>query len=241
MRWQPIDGLGDFWQSEVRRQGVPLRSVAFRLADGRLAVWSPIKGLGRAAHEELAGLGRPDLLVAPNHFHNLGLREYAAAYPQATVVASAAAAPRVKSKCGREVREEARLRQALPLHVSLLIPPGTKCGEMWLSVRGAKQRAWIVGDGFHNIARTPFSPIGLLLKALAVSPGLRIGGAFRWLIRDRAAYQEWLVNKLHSERPTMLIPCHGQAISDPALPERLQRLAETLTSPAPVSGSAVPG
>jgi hypothetical protein len=241
MRWQPIDGLQDFWQAERKVRGIPLRAVAFRLADGRLALWSPIKGLGPEAHQELAGLGRPDLLVAPNHFHNSGLREYALAYPEATVVASAAAARRVKAKSGREVRDESRLRQALPLHVSLLVPPAIKSGEIWLSVRGAKQRAWMVGDAFFNIARTGLSPMGLLLRAVGIRPGLNIGGPFRSLLRDRAGYQEWLLGKLQTERPTMLIPCHGEVLSDVALPERLQRLAETLTSSPTVSGSAVPG
>jgi hypothetical protein len=238
MSWQPIEGLPDFWRAERRFHGVPLRSLAFRLADGRLAVWSAIKGLGDESHTQLTALGRPDLLVAPNHFHNRGLREYLLAYPEATVVASAPAVPRLRSKCKVEVRDEARLKPALPLHVSLLIPPGMKSGEMWLSVRG-ERRAWIVGDGFFNIARTPFSPMGLILRGLRISSGLRIGGSYRWFIRDRAAYQSWLQSKIQQERPTMLIPCHGDVLVDAALPERLLKLAETLAAPAPVAGGAV--
>jgi hypothetical protein len=240
MSWQAVEGLRDFWQAQRTRHGVPLRSLAFKLADGRLAVWSAIKGLGADAHRELAALGRPDLLVAPNHFHNLGLDEYARAYPGTTAVAAAAAVPRVRRKCKGDVRDEARLRPALPLHVSLLIPPATTTGELWLSVRG-EQRAWIVGDGFFNIARTPFSPMGLILRSLGTSPGLRIGRAYRWFIRDRAAYQGWLMGKIAQERPTMLIPCHGDVLVDAALPDRLMKLAETLTTPAAVAGGAVTG
>ncbi len=83
-----------------------------------------------------------------------------------------------------------------------------------------------MGDAFLNIAKTPLSPIGLVLKALACSPGLRISTSFRWLLRDRTAYRRWLLAKLEEERPTVLIPCHGDIIVDESLTERLQRLAE---------------
>jgi hypothetical protein len=224
--WQSIPALGDVWQATAMREGVPLRSVALRLADGTLAVYSPIRRLPDGAHAALTALGRPALLVAPNHFHNMGLREYGAAYPDAAVVASARAAPRIAKKSGREVADPARLRAALPSHADLLIPPATRAGELWLSIHGPGARAWVVGDALFNIARTPLSVMGLILKAMSISPGLRIGSSFRWLLADRAAYREWLLARLADERPTMLIPCHGDIIADAALPERLREVVE---------------
>lgn len=216
--------MPEIWQAGTVRLGVPLRSVGFRLADGRLAVYSPILGLGEDAHRTLKALGEPALLVAPNHYHHLGLAEYATAYPQSGIVGSSRAVRRLQTRCRHPVEDEERLRQALPSNVSVLVPPGTRTGEMWLSVAGAAGRAWIVGDAFFNIARTPRSLIGLVLKVLRICPGLRIGDSFRWLVKDRRSYRAWLLETLAAERPTILIPCHGDIVVDDALPDRLESL-----------------
>ncbi len=225
--WRPVLGADSVWRAESVVSGVPLRSVAVRLRDGQLAVYSPIRGLPRAAHAQLAALGRPALLVAPNHFHNLGLPEYASAHAGAAIVSSATAAPRLRRRCGHPVGDESALRARLPADAAVLVPPATRAGEMWLSLLTPAGRAWVVGDGFFNIARTPRTPMGLLLSALGISPGLRIGSSYRWLIRDRAAYRTWLLDQLSREAPTVLIPCHGEILSDSALPARLRQLVES--------------
>jgi hypothetical protein len=221
-----VPALGALWRAERVRNGVPLRCLAIRLTGGRLAIYSPIKGLGRAAHEELAAIGLPAFAIAPNHFHNLGLHEYAAEYRDLKIVSSAAAAGRVKRLCGHAVHDESALRGVLPAGVSLLVPPGTRAGELWLSIESPGGPAWTVGDAFFNIARTPRTAIGLLLRLLGISPGLRIGASFRWLLRDRAGYRRWLLAAITAERPTTLVPCHGDILTDPELPDRLRRLVE---------------
>jgi hypothetical protein len=225
--WRQVPALDGVWCAERVAHDVPLRCLALRLADGRLAIHSPIRGLGSDAHRELAAIGAPAFLIAPNHFHHLGLRDFAARHAGVTVVASPAAAPRVKRKYGHEVRDaEAALRDALPATLSLLFPPGMRAGELWLSIASPQGRAWVVGDAFFNIPRTPRTPIGLLLRLLGISSGLRIGASFRWLVRDRPGYRRWLTDAIATQRPTMLLPCHGDILADAALPDRLQRLVE---------------
>jgi hypothetical protein len=224
--WHPLFGGDGLWHAQKVVMGVELRSVALRLADGRLAVTSPIRDLGDGAHSELAALGRPAALVAPNHFHNLGLREYARAYPDAIAVASAQAVPRVRRLTKLDVADEGQLAALLPAHASLLVPPGTRNGEMWLSVVTPGGRAWIVGDAFFNVARTPRTAMGLLLRALSITPGLRIGTSFRWLVHDHAAYRRFVVDALAREQPALLAPCHGDVLDDPGLAGRLQHLVE---------------
>lgn len=226
-RWEPIPLAEGVWTAERPRLHVPLRAVALRLADGGVAVYSPIKDLGPDAHRALKALGPPALLIAPNHHHYLGLPEFAATYPQASIVASAVALARVRARTRCEVGADTALRARLPPHVSVLVPPGTRGGELWLSLATQRGRAWVVGDAFFNIARVPPTPIGLLLRALRVAPGLRIGDPFRWLVRDRPAYRRFVLDALHADRPTTLIPCHGQILADGDLPERLERLIET--------------
>ena len=171
-------------------------------------------------------LGRPAWLVAPNHYHHLGIDEHARAHAGVAIVATPRAAPRVSAMGKRPIEDEAPLRAALPPHASLLVPPGTRNGEWWLSVASPRGRAWIVGDAFFNLPRTPRSATGLLLKALAISPGLRIGTSFLWLLHDRPAYRAWLLAKLAEERPTVLVPCHGDVVVDDTLPDRLHHLVQ---------------
>ena len=54
-----------------------LRCTAIRLRSGGLCLFSPVQGLGDTAIASLAALGEVEVLFAPNHYHNKGLREYA--------------------------------------------------------------------------------------------------------------------------------------------------------------------
>jgi hypothetical protein len=223
--WRAVAGFETIWQSEIVLQGVPLRSTAVALGEGRVAVYSPLPVMEAGGHAELARIGRPTFLVAPNHFHNGGLAGHAAAHPGVEIVATATAVPRLRRRCRRAVADPSRLGAILPAGVALLVPPSTRAGELWLCVQGAAGRAWLVADAFFNIARTPRTPMGLLLRLLGISPGLRIGTSFRWLIRDRAVYRDWLLATLRERPPTTLIPCHGDILHAPDLPDRLARLA----------------
>jgi hypothetical protein len=218
----PLPGIDGAWELPCVVRGLRVRSTAVRLADGSLVVVSPVRGMARSGVESL---GRPSVLVAPNHFHNRGLAEWAAEYPGAVVVASAKAAPRVHAKCGLPVEATERLSSALLPGHAVLVPPGTRGGETWLSLTSGNRRAWVVGDAFFSLPDLPAWPMGLVLRLLGIAPGLRIGTSFRWLLSDRATYRTWLSARLEEERPNVLVPCHGDVIADDALADRLGRLA----------------
>ena len=228
--WAPLPGVDGIWCAERKRSGTVLRSAAVALGNGRLALYSPPRGLGADAQRALTARGAPALLVAPNHFHNLGLHEYATTYPTASLVASSVAIPRLtrvlKGRHPIASAAEPAAEAALPSNVSFLVTPGTTNGELWLSVQTAQGRAWLVGDAFFNILRTPKTPMGLLLRLLGICPGLRIGTSFKWFVRDRAAYRSWLLATLDQQQPVILIPCHGAIVVDPELPRRLRELVE---------------
>lgn len=226
--WRVLPSLSSgAWQAERVRSGVPFRSTAFRLADGSLGLYSPIRELGDAAHEELVGLGTPRLLVAPNHFHNLGLGEHARRYSEATVTASSTAIPRLMRKTRLSVQARAGVGPPLPPGASWLEPPAMRNGELWISLPTADGTAWLVGDGFFNIGRTPRTPIGALLRMFGNSPGLRLGSSYKLFMRDKRSYRHWLLEAIDRERPTVLIPCHGDVVVDPQLPARLRQIAES--------------
>jgi hypothetical protein len=64
--------------------GYPTRSVIARLESGQLWIWSPVK-LTEDLRAEVDRLGSVGHLVSPNKLHHLYLREWKAAYPEASL------------------------------------------------------------------------------------------------------------------------------------------------------------
>jgi hypothetical protein len=222
LAWKPADQIDGVWFGERPDDfGVPLRSTAFALRDGGCGIFSAVRGFASRPLPEGRALSA---LVAPNHFHNLGLAEQAKSKPDVTAYASTTAIGRLQKKVTRPFADVSLLQKRLLPGFAFLVAPGTRQGETWLSVPGPKGRMWVVGDGFHNFGSTPRSVMGLLLKLLGICPGLRVGPPFRWLVRDRPAYRAWLLEKIASERPTTLAPCHGDVLFDERLPQRLEEL-----------------
>ena len=188
--------------------------------DGDLAVYSPTRKLGDELHARIEQIGRPRWLVAPNHFHHLGLEEWRRRYSDAIVFARPQAIPRL-AKMYRSLEIRSIEEMSAP-EIAHLEPSGTKNGEVWLVARDA----WIVGDAFFNV-RPPVSGLtGFILELTGTAPGLTIGRLWAPLhLEDRAAYRSWLLDALTRSPPSWLIPAHGDPISGPDLPERLSALA----------------
>lgn len=62
----------------------PTRMAVVKLANGDLFIWSPI-ALDDGLKSEIAALGRPVHLVAPNKLHHLYLGAWKAAWPEASL------------------------------------------------------------------------------------------------------------------------------------------------------------
>ncbi|GDX80922.1 hypothetical protein LBMAG42_27330 [Deltaproteobacteria bacterium] len=214
------------WFSDVVTSGNgPLRQVALRLADGDLVVVSPIGSTPEPTHEALLAIGTPSLLLAPNFFHNLGLKRWIERHPHAVTVATEAATGRLRRKTPVPIHAIEGLRERLPPHVTLIEPPFTRTGEVWLRVEGEGGVGWVVCDAFFNFPNLPSGVIGWFIAATFNGPGLAIGGTFRVLaLRDRPAYAAWLRAQIAADRPVWIAPSHGDLIAGPKLPERLQRL-----------------
>ena len=188
-----------------------------------LAVYNPGATVPADLVADLRRRGRVTLLVAANHFHHLGIAAWRAAFPEALVVASPLAIPRLR---GHGVEASGHGGIALPAGAQVLEPVGLRTGEIWLSLATGRGRCWIVGDAFFNVARTPRNPTGLMLWLTGTTPGLRVGTTFRRLaVGERAAYRSWLAEALATERPEILVPAHGEVLRDAQLPRRLATLA----------------
>lgn len=209
MKWEPVvEGL---WSGQkVMRNGFSLRSMAARLDDGTTLVASPLPGLDDAAHDALLAIGRPSIVLAPNHFHTLGLADFAARYPDARVVCAAGAVPRLKKKTPHAFDDVTTVTP--PAWLELISPPGLKGGETWLVATRGDQRIWAVCDAFFNLPRHPSGPFGLITRLGGSAPGLRISGLFKMAgVADKAAWRDWLLAQIEAAPPTLLLPAHGDA------------------------------
>ncbi len=226
--WQPIDPHAGLWHWEKRIGDVAfLRAVAVMLDGEHLLIYSPVKESMPGSLRELKDIGEPTWLLAPNHFHNLGLDPYAQILPDARVASSDEARKRLDLKLRSPVEYLSKLAKDLPDHVRLLEPPGTRNGEVWLRVETAQGIAWVVGDAFMNLEEQPPGCLGRLLPLFGVVPGLIVGGSFKWIaLYDRRLYGTWLRAQLAADRPVMLIPSHGRIERGPDLADRLQALVE---------------
>ena len=90
----PIPHQSHIWSS----QKGSLRCTALKLSDESLCLYSPVLGLNDEAYDSLAALGKVSFLLAPNHYHNKGLAEYAEAFPDAKLICSEHAKPRLEKQ-----------------------------------------------------------------------------------------------------------------------------------------------
>lgn len=220
MAWEPIaPGLSSL---AVRQSGAAmLRCVAVDGPEGRIVI-SPIRDAPEAAHAAISD--RPVLLLAPNQYHNMGLRRWAERH-RAPSFGSDAALPRLRRVGGVEARPAADL--PLPPGAGLLTPPGTRNGEIWLRREAEDGVTWVVGDAFFAVpAPLPDTFNGWFLRLTLGGPGLRIGQSFLWIaLSDRRAYRDWLLQRLEADRPVRLVPLHGDPVEGPDLWERLREIA----------------
>jgi hypothetical protein len=169
--------------------------------------------MGDALLDRIAALGPVEVLFAPNHFHHLGLPRYRARFPDARVVASEAARPRLLKQGHAPIADLAQAAPLLPEGGRFLECEGLKNGEVFLSLDAGGERVWIVCDAFFHETRPTQFPRSLLFRALGVAPGLRIGRTFHWVgLRDRRAYRAWLEEALACERPARILVSHGTPI-----------------------------
>ncbi len=218
------DGL---WALEsFNPKGFSLRTTALRLRDGGVLLVSPTRGFGDAAHDELAALGKVSVLLAPNHFHHLGLAEHRERYRGARVVASAVAAPRVAKQTGMDVAGLGEVRERLPDGARIVESEGTRSGETWLSVQTSRGTAWVVSDAFFNLPSLPRNMFGRALRLTGTGPGLRIGRTYTTLaIGNKPTYRAWLGEMLDRAPPALLVPGHGDVLEGSDLAEKLRALA----------------
>lgn len=194
-----------------------LRCTALKLRDGSLCLYSPVSGLSDRARKSLDEIGDVRFLLAPNHYHNKGLVEYAQTFPQASLVCSSRAEPRLKKQTGLSLSELDVLAPMLPDACSILEPDGLKTGETWWELVHSDQRIWVVTDAFAG----PSGPVGLVSDAISL-----LGTFPKFGIDDKENYSAWVSSRIADRPPSAIIPCHGALLECPDLAARISALLD---------------
>ena len=196
-----------------------LRCSAVRLRSGGLCLYSPVVGLGAAALDSLNALGDVTHLLAPNHYHNKGIAEYAEAFPSAVKCCTADALPRLVKQTGLSFVPLQEAGLDLPTGTRLIEPKGLKTGEIWIDVAVKDVRVWIVTDAFRGPKAPP--------KTISDRPEL-LGTFPTYGIANKQVYFDWLEQTARETAPNMLLPCHGSIVSNKELFTNLTSLVGAL-------------
>lgn len=194
------------------------------LPGGGVLVHSPT-WCGEGTFDAIDALGEVRAILAPNHFHHLGIERFRARYPGAIVVAAPGARPRLGKKGHAGLAELDALAALLPAGARVLACDHVKSGEVWLTWPTPDGPALIVCDGFFHVTRPVRGFAGWVLRRMKIAPGLCFGWTYKALVvRDRAGYRDWASRTIAEVAPAWLIPSHGAALRDDALAERLVAL-----------------
>jgi hypothetical protein len=213
MSWTPVDEKAGLWSATYRVPGFQCQSSALKLASGGFLVLSPGPGL---SDEFAQQMGKAEILLAPNSYHHMGLSTWRKSFPEALIAADTRAHPRLQKQGHQGLENLETLKSMLPSHASLLVPPGTRIGEVWLRVQGDAGVTWCVGDAFFNhprmAKRWKMRQVQRLLKA---APGLSMSGLMKWGgLKDRAGFKRWALEQLEKDQPQTLVVLHGDMLQD---------------------------
>lgn len=194
-----------------------LRCTALKLVDGSLCLYSPVLGLDETSRDSLAALGDVSVLLAPNHYHHKGLAEYVQAFPEASLICSERARPRLEKQTGLTFGGLATLTPQLAEDCNLVEPDGLKTGEVWIVRTHPGGHVWVLCDAFKG-------PSG---KPGIVSDQIELMGTFpTYGIRDKEIYSTWVKARLKTENPTLIVPCHGSLVASPTLASQMATLLD---------------
>lgn len=146
--------------------------------------------------------------------------KYGHTFSNSIFAASKAATPRLNKLTGLNFQDLKTLSDLLPSHISILYPSGLKTGEIWLRIERANSIAWLVVDAFCSKNKNSKNSVVDEPALLGPFPKMGVG--------NKDEYFEWAMNRLHKDKPSMIIPCHGAIISSKTLTYKLEDLVKSL-------------
>ncbi len=170
-------------------------------------------------------------IIIPNSFHYMGVGAWQKAFSNTQLYASRLAIPRLIEKSVIQSEHDILALQSTlppwPQGYSVLFPPGHRAGDVWVRKQESTTACiWITCDSFLNYERLSNQPIARFMQRLLnAAPGLKISQVIKWFIlKDKNSFKTWVLHQLKQDKPTMLIPGHGEVNENPKLMADLENL-----------------
>lgn len=228
-RWTKVSNAPDVWTwSSSSATFFDLRMLAFKLKDGGIVVVSPVPDVDEASMAALDSFGPVTALLAPNYYHNLGLKPFLRRYPSAKLYAHNRAIPRLEKVTDLSFTDISELKDMLPAGLNMAFPEGLKQGEVWFHTVSSGDNPGILAvcDCFFNMRPGKQFVLDKVFRLANTYPGLKVSRMFRWIaIEDKMRYHEWLRRFFAQYNPTVLIPSHGAIYESSQLTQELLNLA----------------
>ena len=231
--WFPVEGHPEIQVGQYVVPNFISNSVAVEISENEYLVYSPGASLLDSWPEDKRNEDTKFHIVMPNHWHYMGVPHWLEKVNHVRLYTSEKALPQVREKLVKEVHRALDIvalenrQPPLPEDYSFLFPPGHRGGDVWLRKRKDDEYAlWIICDSFLNYERVSNQPVAKMMqKLLGAAPGLKISEVVKWLVYDnRKTFRQWVLNQLAVDRPTTLIPSHGEVAQDTGLYNQLANL-----------------
>lgn len=227
--WHPVDKHPEIYYGHYIVPNFMSNAIAINTSIKEWVLVSPGEPLLEDWLKHFGAEGMKINIIFPNHYHYLGVARWLEQYPDACLYASKKAIVALQEKGFTNITAIEDEQPTLPSGYSILIPPGHRGGDVWLSKQNkASGSVWITCDSFQNYSRLSNQPIARILqRVLGTAPGLKLSQFVKWLLLDnRRAFKRWALNQLDVDQPTTLIPSHGVVEQDDNLSKRLKRLLD---------------
>lgn len=205
-------------------------SVAIQVSDKEFVVVSPGKPLLDSCPE---AWNQPDIklhIVMPNGYHYMGVKDWQKRFRNFALYASRKAISQLVDKGVVAVADDIYALEdkqpPMPEGYSVLLPPGHRAGDAWITKQDENETLWITCDSFLNYDRLSNQPVARFSqKLLDAAPGLKMSQVVKWfIIEDRSSFKNWVLNQLQLDKPTTLIPSHGEIAQSGDLYNKLRDL-----------------
>lgn len=227
--WRPLTRERDVRVLKYSWGPANANALAVRLGGQGWLVVSPPRDAPTTVQDELEADGGVVALLAPNAYHYLGQTTWRARFPAAQSWAPRGALPRLAAKSkGVVFRSAEELAGELPSGMELVFPDGQKSPDLLLRVAtSGGEVVWWLGDLFSNVTLADQSWWLRPLSRLAGSgPGYRRNARPELVyVRERAGWLNSVRSALTAHPPTLVVPAHGDPITDDAAGKTAQVVA----------------
>lgn len=202
-------------------QQATANALVVGLPNRQLMIVSPPTGVPLGSLRALDAHGTVSALLAFNGAHHLGLPACRAAFPQATIYATARAAARIGKKA-REPVPLSSIDALWPLlgeKVTVLPVDGDKLGDVLVRISSEKGVLLFAGDFIANLRSLPNRLLfRMIFKLTDSGPGLKVFRLFfRVFVKDRRAARDFLIQEVQDHPPAIVVPAHGEVVDRPNL------------------------